>query len=144
MFDGTAGHTCYAATEQHLSHDFQRRADLSILFKRQAHSSGFKFNSQSFPTLLVNWLEGPRWLNDDLIAFIFHYNQCERFKEHSATFLYVPPSITQLVKLLPEDDQSTLIHLGAEDKQILFLAESDNVGATQAGFLLESSGIIAG
>lgn len=81
----------------------------------------------------MNRLRGPKWLNNDLIAFIFRYNLCERFKEHSAALLYVPASITQLIKLLPEDAQSTLAHLGAEDKQILFFAVSDHVGASQGG-----------
>lgn len=48
------------------------------------------------------------------------------FKKHSKTFLFVPPSITQLIKMAAEDARTFLDPLNADSKDVLFFAVNDN------------------
>lgn len=55
------------------------------------------------------------------------------FKKHSKKFLFVPPSITQLIKIGTEDARTFLDPLKADSKDVLFFAVNDNQDVRAGG-----------
>lgn len=78
-------------------------------------------------------LRGPHWLNDDLIAFYFFYIAHNVLKDNSDDFLLVPPAVTQLIKMCPDDAETTFESLHAGRKKIICFALNDNREAGAGG-----------
>lgn len=79
--------------------------------------------------LLVEILRGPRWLNDQLIAFYFQYLESEAYRSFSHDFLFVSPQVTQLLKMIDsriEDARDLLDPLHPYTKKFIFFPVNDN------------------
>lgn len=85
----------------------------------------------------VELLRGPFWLNDQVIAFYFQYLESVKYVEQSQVFLFVSPSITQLLKLsLPDEAEESfslfLKPLMPNNKEVFFFPVNNN-SSSQAG-----------
>lgn len=105
----------------HLKHDDGRSGHLSWSLHQLIFS------------LIVSLLTGPYWLSDQIIAFYFQYMEFHMFKAHSKKFLFVPPSVTQLIKIGTEDVRTFLDPLKADSKDVLFFAVNDNQDSHAGG-----------
>lgn len=87
-----------------------------------------------FFIFLVQLLTGPYWLNDQIIAFYFLYLEQHVFKSSSEKFLFVPPAITQLIKMSPAEETKDLLETlnPRNKKKVIFFAVNDNE-STHAG-----------
>lgn len=81
----------------------------------------------------IDLLEGPNWLNDQIISFYFEYLSQDVYKDDD-TILFVSPEVTQCLKMVsPEEVEMFLGPTNARDKQIIFFALNDNARNAAGG-----------
>lgn len=83
----------------------------------------------------VALLEGPHWLNDQVIGFAFEYFAAELFKGLGEAAIFISPEVTQFIKCAacPEDLALFLEPLGLASRRWVFLAVNDNSIQTAGG-----------
>jgi sentrin-specific protease 8 len=111
----------------------QRFSDTTacVLRKRTVGSVLFIFFIDFYS---VELLDGSFWLNDQIIAFYFQYLESHVFKDHLRSLLFIPPAVTQLIKMSPTKDTKSIIDSldPRSRKKIFFFAVNDNE-SSQAG-----------
>lgn len=81
----------------------------------------------------VQLLEGPHWLNDNIISFYFEYLEKVIFQD-SRELLFVAPEVTQCIKMVGSSEIKTFLDpLGVESKKFVFFALNDNDSPDTAG-----------
>ncbi|XP_037954522.1 sentrin-specific protease 8-like [Teleopsis dalmanni] len=81
----------------------------------------------------VQLLQGPHWLNDQIISFYFEYLERVKYKNNSE-MLFVSPEVTQCMKLVSEDELTTLLNqLDAASKMFILFALNDNTTTLAGG-----------
>lgn len=74
----------------------------------------------------VQLLQGPHWLNDQIISFYFEYLEKIKYKANQ-DMLFVSPEVTQCIKIVPEAEIGIFLSpLGAETKPFIFFPLNDN------------------
>ncbi|XP_072321165.1 sentrin-specific protease 8 [Eucyclogobius newberryi] len=83
----------------------------------------------------VALLEGPLWLNDQVIGFAFEYFSSERFADLKESVTFISPEVTQFIKCAscPEELALFLEPLGLSSRRWVFLAVNDNSNQTAGG-----------
>ncbi|CAL8243932.1 unnamed protein product [Lota lota] len=83
----------------------------------------------------VTLLEGPHWLNDQVIGFAFEYFAADRFKSLGETIAFISPEVTQFIKCAscPEELAVFLEPLDLASRRLVFLAVNDNSNQTAGG-----------
>ncbi|XP_010874017.1 sentrin-specific protease 8 [Esox lucius] len=83
----------------------------------------------------VALLEGPHWLNDQVIGFAFEYFATELFKGLGETVIFISPEVAQFIKYAscPEELAQFLEPLGLATRRWVFLAVNDNSNQTAGG-----------
>ena len=73
-------------------------------------------------------LTGPHWINDVIISFIFQYYRAEIYRNQENNISYIPPDITQIIKMLNSDEeiQQFIAPLRITDKELIFFPINDN------------------
>lgn len=71
---------------------------------------------------------GPHWINDVIISFIFQYYRDEIYKNQGSFVSYVPPDITQIIKMLDSEEEisSFVAPLRLDNKELIFFPINDN------------------
>ncbi|KAI1904392.1 hypothetical protein AGOR_G00005170 [Albula goreensis] len=80
-------------------------------------------------------LEGPHWLNDQVIGFAFEYFATECFKNLSDSACFISPEVTQFIKCASSQEELALFlePLGLPARRWVFLAVNDNSHQTAGG-----------
>lgn len=80
-------------------------------------------------------LEGPHWLNDQVIGFAFEYFATERFKSLGEVACFISPEVTQFIKCASSQEELALFlePLGLAARRWVFLAVNDNSHQTAGG-----------
>lgn len=80
-------------------------------------------------------LEGPHWLNDQVIGFAFEYFATERFKSLSEVACFISPEVTQFIKCASSQEELALFlePLALASRRWVFLAVNDNSHQTAGG-----------
>lgn len=83
----------------------------------------------------VSLLEGPNWLNDQVIGFAFEYFAAERFRVLQEALAFISPEVTQFIKCASCPDELALFlePLGLASRRWVFLAVNDNSNQTAGG-----------
>ncbi|KAK5915669.1 hypothetical protein CesoFtcFv8_001239 [Champsocephalus esox] len=83
----------------------------------------------------VSLLEGPYWLNDQVIGFAFEYFAAERFRVLGETITFISPEVTQYIKCAscPNELAIFLEPLNLASRHWVFLAVNDNSNQTAGG-----------
>ncbi|XP_077420038.1 sentrin-specific protease 8 [Vanacampus margaritifer] len=83
----------------------------------------------------VSLLEGPHWLNDQIIGFAFEYFASERFQILGESVVFVSPEVTQFIKCAscPEELAMFLDPLVLASRRWIFLAVNDNNDQSAGG-----------
>ncbi|XP_011191614.1 sentrin-specific protease 8 [Zeugodacus cucurbitae] len=90
------------------------------------------FNDTCLRMSDVQLLQGPHWLNDQILSFYYEYLEKVKYK-NNPDLLFVAPEVTQCMKLTDDDELETVLNqLEAPRKQFIFFALNDNE-STQAG-----------
>ena len=78
-------------------------------------------------------LEEGQWISDSIIALWFKYLQ-DKVHEDNANLLFIPPSVTQVLKEGLTDDFNILLEpLNIWQKKYIFMAVNDNKSKTKPG-----------
>ncbi|XP_069696681.1 sentrin-specific protease 8 [Periplaneta americana] len=73
----------------------------------------------------IELLDGPHWLNDNIISFYFEYLEKIAYKDEDK-FLFISPDVTQCLKVSPSDDLSVFLDpLQVKNRHFIFLALND-------------------
>ncbi|KAJ0001842.1 hypothetical protein NQD34_001638 [Periophthalmus magnuspinnatus] len=80
-------------------------------------------------------LEGPYWLNDQVIGFAFEYFSAERFPNLKDSIAFISPEVTQFIKCASCSEELALFlePLGLSSRRWVFLAVNDNSNQTAGG-----------
>ncbi|XP_047218426.1 sentrin-specific protease 8 [Girardinichthys multiradiatus] len=80
-------------------------------------------------------LEGPYWLNDQVIGFVFEYLANERFRVLGDAVIFISPEVTQFIKCASCPDELALFlePLNLPSRRWVFLAVNDNSNQTAGG-----------
>ena len=72
-------------------------------------------------------LFGPKWINDALISFVFEYYRIDIYKKQAKKVAFVPPEVTQIIKLNSDDDEIlNIVHsLELTEKDLVFFPIND-------------------
>ncbi|XP_053721343.1 sentrin-specific protease 8-like [Synchiropus splendidus] len=83
----------------------------------------------------VSLLEGPHWLNDQIIGFAFDYFASDCFKTLSQMAAFISPEVTQFIKFCDDmwDLCLFLEPLDLASRQWIFLAVNDNCNQEAGG-----------
>lgn len=83
----------------------------------------------------LSLLEGPYWLNDQVIGFAFEYFSSERFPDLGASITFISPEVTQFIKCASCPDELALFlePLGLSARRWVFLAVNDNSNQSAGG-----------
>lgn len=83
----------------------------------------------------VSLLEGPCWLNDQVIGFAFEYFTAKRFRVLQEELVFISPEVTQFIKCASCPDELALFlePLGLTSRRWVFLAVNDNSDQTAGG-----------
>lgn len=84
----------------------------------------------------IELLEGPCWINDNIIGFYFEYLNMQKVKDSncSESVLFVSPEVTQLVKLSFDVTYPVFLNpLKAKEKKFVFFPLNDSKSRNQAG-----------
>ncbi|XP_055378341.1 sentrin-specific protease 8 [Condylostylus longicornis] len=74
----------------------------------------------------IQLLQGPHWLNDQIISFYFEYLEKFKYKNNS-DILFISPEVTQCIKIVPDSDLHIFLSpLEAERKSFIFFPLNDN------------------
>lgn len=92
----------------------------------QADPIALNFNESCLRMSDVQLLQGPHWLNDQIISFYYEYLERVKYK-NNPDLLFVPPEVTQCLKLADETELDTLLNqLNAMQKPFIFFVLNDN------------------
>lgn len=81
----------------------------------------------------VELLNGPFWLNDNIISFYFEYLEKVTFAKNK-DLLFVSPEVTQCIKMVQASDIKLFLEpLGIDKKKFVFFALNDNNSPDVAG-----------
>lgn len=81
----------------------------------------------------IDILKGPCWLNDTVISFYFEYLEIDRFKQN-LSLLFVPPQVTQCIKVTPLDDVSLFLEpLRSHRRKFIFFVLNNNEETESSG-----------
>lgn len=81
-------------------------------------------------------------MNDVIISFIFQYYRAEIYRNQEQNISYIPPDITQIIKMLNSDEEIAqfIAPLRITEKELLFFPindnDSDSVGGTHWSLLV--------
>lgn len=81
-------------------------------------------------------------MNDVIISFIFQYYRAEIYRNQEHNISYIPPDITQIIKMLNSDEEIAqfIAPLRITEKELLFFPindnDSDSVGGTHWSLLV--------
>lgn len=95
-----------------------------------------RFEFLNFLQSTVDLLQGPHWLNDQIILFYYEYLGHTKYAMHSEHLLFVPPPLTQLLKMSkPQEVMSLelLSPLDPKDKKLIFFAVNNNTSSSAGG-----------
>lgn len=83
----------------------------------------------------VALLEGPHWLNDQVIGFAFEYFAAERFKSLDETIAFISPEVTQFIKCAPCPGELAIFlePLDMASRRLVFLSVNDNSDQAAGG-----------
>ncbi|XP_026866472.2 sentrin-specific protease 8 [Electrophorus electricus] len=83
----------------------------------------------------VSLLDGPHWLNDQVIGFAFEYFATERFKSLGEMVCFISPEVTQFIKYASCQEELALFlePLRLASRHWVFLAVNDNSNQTAGG-----------
>ncbi|XP_015198989.2 sentrin-specific protease 8 [Lepisosteus oculatus] len=83
----------------------------------------------------VALLEGPHWLNDQVIGFAFEYFGTERFRDLRGAACFISPEVTQFIKCASSQQELALFlePLGLPRRRWVFLAVNDNSSQAAGG-----------
>ncbi|XP_076879871.1 sentrin-specific protease 8 [Brachyhypopomus gauderio] len=83
----------------------------------------------------VSLLDGPYWLNDQVIGFAFEYFAADRFKSLGETVCFISPEVTQFIKYASCEEELSLFlePLRLASRRWVFLAVNDNSNQTAGG-----------
>ncbi|XP_062868915.1 sentrin-specific protease 8 [Trichomycterus rosablanca] len=83
----------------------------------------------------VSLLEGPYWLNDQVIGFAFEYFATERFKNLGDAVCFISPEVTQFIKCsLSQEELAVFLEpLRLASRHWVFLAVNDNSNQAAGG-----------
>ncbi|XP_069561736.1 sentrin-specific protease 8 isoform X2 [Brachyistius frenatus] len=83
----------------------------------------------------VSLLEGPYWLNDQVIGFAFEYFAAERFGVLGEAIIFISPEVTQFIKCASCPDELALFlePLDLASRRWVFLAVNDNSNHAAGG-----------
>lgn len=83
----------------------------------------------------VALLEGPYWLNDQVIGFAFEYFSTERFKTLGDAVCFISPEVTQFIKCTSSQEELSVFlePLRLASRRWVFLAVNDNSNNTAGG-----------
>nr|XP_023670886.1 sentrin-specific protease 8 [Paramormyrops kingsleyae] len=83
----------------------------------------------------VALLQGPHWLNDQVIGFAFEYFATERFESLNGAACFISPEVTQFIKCATSQEELALFlePLGLPARRLVFLAVNDNSHQTAGG-----------
>lgn len=99
-------------------------------FSKFTDSDGLtsKRTFDQFDFISVELLNGQRWINDQIIAFFMQYLEHDKYAYASSKLLFVPPSITQLIKMCaePENLRVFLEPLRVDNKELIFFPVNNN------------------
>lgn len=74
----------------------------------------------------VDLLNGPYWLNDQIISFFFEYLSREVHPDNEQSLLFVSPEVTQCLKMVsPAEVELFLGPTNAQKKRFIFFALND-------------------
>lgn len=74
----------------------------------------------------VQLLQGPHWLNDQIISFYFEYLEKEKYKKN-CDMLFISPEVTHCIKIISDSEIDVFLSpLGANKKPFIFFALNDN------------------
>lgn len=83
----------------------------------------------------VELLDGPHWLNDQVIGFAFEYFTTERFRCLGDKLCFISPEVTQFIKYATSQEELAIflepLMLGS--RRWVFLAVNDNSNQTAGG-----------
>ena len=90
------------------------------------------FNETCLRMSDIQLLQGPHWLNDQIISFYYEYLQDVKYK-NNPDLLFVAPEVTQCMKFADDGELETLLNqLEAPKKPFIFFVLNDNE-TVQAG-----------
>ncbi|KAI9582971.1 sentrin-specific protease 8 [Glossina fuscipes] len=90
------------------------------------------FNETCLRMSDIQLLQGPHWLNDQIISFYYEYLEHVKYK-NNPDLLFVPPEVAQCMKLTDDGELETLFNqLEAPKKPFIFFVLNDN-DSTHAG-----------
>ncbi|XP_061743338.1 sentrin-specific protease 8 [Nerophis ophidion] len=83
----------------------------------------------------VSLLEGPHWLNDQIIGFAFEYFASERFRILGESVVFISPEVTQFIKCASSQEESAVFlqPLDLASRRWVFLAVNNNCNQTAGG-----------
>lgn len=83
----------------------------------------------------VSLLEGPHWLNDQVIGFAFEYFTAERFKSLGDSVCFISPEVTQFIKCASCQEELAIFlePLRLVLRRWVFLAVNDNSNQAAGG-----------
>lgn len=83
----------------------------------------------------VSLLEGPHWLNDQVIGFTFEYFAVERFKSLGDAVCFISPEVTQFIKCASSQEELSIFlePLRLMSRRWVFLAVNDNSNQVAGG-----------
>lgn len=73
----------------------------------------------------VHLLNGPHWLNDQIISFYMEYLENVVYKNNK-NILFISPEVVQCLKMMPDAENVFLEPLNAKEKSFIFLPLNDN------------------
>lgn len=92
----------------------------------RADPIALSFNDTILRVSDIQLLQGPHWLNDQILSFYFEYLETIKYKTNPE-LLFVSPEVTQCMKLMSDVELKSLIeHLNANKKLFIFFALNDN------------------
>lgn len=83
----------------------------------------------------VALLNGPHWLNDQVIGFAFEYFTTERFKSLGEKVCFISPEVAQFIKYASCQEELAIFlePLSIASRRWVFLAVNDNANQTAGG-----------
>lgn len=110
------------------------------------HRSNCCYHSRMDPVVLsyqdsllrrsdVALLDGPHWLNDQVIGFAFEYFSTERFRSLGEKVCFISPEVTQFIKYASCQEELSIFlePLRLTSRRWVFLAVNDNSNQTAGG-----------
>lgn len=79
----------------------------------------------------VDLLDGPHWLNDQIISFFFEYLSRDVYQD-DATYLFVSPEVTQCLKMVSGAEVEMFLP-DANEKLVIFFALNDQAQNSAGG-----------